>query len=260
MTQTLLRPDELATWNEDGLLLVPDAITGGDLATLQQWVTDLEAMPTPPTGLLQYDEVTPAGESRRCRTENFVPVHAGLGALITTGRIPQIAGELLGEDAVLYKEKVNYKAPGGAGFAPHQDAPAYPYVQSTIACMVAVDDADLDNGCLEIARGSHQRQLATDDRGCIAADVAGELAWEPLPVSAGSLLFFHCFVPHRSGANGTQQTRRAIYLTYNGASEGDLRDDYYAAKVDKLATQPERLSLIGHFTGTAMPVAAASER
>lgn len=254
MTETLLSADDLTSWTQDGLLLIPDAISGDDLTALQQWVTDLEAMEGTTSGLLQYDETTPGGASRRCRTENFVPFHRELGDLITTGLIPRIAGELLGEEAVLYKEKVNYKAPGGAGFAPHQDAPAYPNVQQTIACMVAVDDANPENGCLEIVRGSHQRQLTTDNAGCIAPAVAERLAWEPLPVSAGSLLFFHCFVPHRSGANASARTRRAIYLTYNAASDGDLRADYYAAKIPELAAHPDRLSLIGHFTGSATPV------
>ena len=35
-------------------------------------------------------------------------------ALLTEGLLPELAGALLGGPAVLYKEKVNYKAPGGA--------------------------------------------------------------------------------------------------------------------------------------------------
>jgi ectoine hydroxylase-related dioxygenase (phytanoyl-CoA dioxygenase family) len=242
------------TWEKDGIVLIEDAFRGDALARLQQWVTELEQMPGTATELLQYDEKTPSGDSRRCRTENFVPYHEGLRNLITTGQIPQLVGELLGEEARLYKEKINYKAPGGAGFAPHQDAPAYPFVQQTVACMVAVDEATLENGCLEIVRGSHQKQLTTDENGCIATVVAEKLKWEPLPVRAGSLLFFHCYVPHRSGSNTSEHKRRAIYLTYNGASDGDLRADYYAAKIPELAANPERFSLIGHFTGSVTPV------
>ena len=58
---------------------------GADLTELQQWVSDLEAMEGTSDGLLQYDETTPDGGSRRCRTENFVPFHRGLGDLITGG-------------------------------------------------------------------------------------------------------------------------------------------------------------------------------
>ena len=64
------------------------------------------------------------------------------------------ASALLGEPAVLYKEKVNYKLPGGAGYAPHQDAPAYPFVAKHVSCLVAIDDAGIDNGCLEVVSGA----------------------------------------------------------------------------------------------------------
>lgn len=240
------------TWRTDGILVLPDALSGDELDRLRNWVDDLETTPGSSNGLLQYDEDTRDGV-RRCRTENFVPYHAELRALITTGRIPQIASDLLGEEAVLYKEKVNYKAPGGAGFAPHQDAPAYPFVRNTLACMIAVDESTVANGCLEVVRGAHHRQLTTDSGGCIAPVAAERLAWEPLPVAAGTLVFFHCYVPHRSGTNTSQATRRAIYLTYNAASEGDLREQYYTAKIPKLAADPSRLSLIGHFSGNARP-------
>ncbi|NKY41890.1 phytanoyl-CoA dioxygenase family protein [Nocardia cerradoensis] len=241
------------SWERDGICLMENAISGGDLDRLQRWVSELEAEPGTTDGLLQYDEKTADGSMRRCRTENFVPFHEGLRTLLTAGDIPRIASELLGEQAVLYKEKLNYKAPQGAGFRPHQDAVAYPNVQQTLACMVAVDDASVTNGCLEIVRGAHHEQLPTDETGCIDPAIAATMSWEPLPVSAGSLLWFHCWVPHRSGANTTTATRRAIYLTYNRISDGDLRADYYSGKLAELRTQPERLSLIGHFAGQSSP-------
>lgn len=250
---------DLDNWNRDGLLVVEDALSARELQELQQWVFDIEHRPGTPNQLLQYDETIADGGTRRCRTENFVPYHDGLRTLLTVGRIPDIASSLLGETAVLYKEKINYKAPGGSGFAAHQDAPAYPYVSNTIACMVAVDDSTMANGCLEIARKMHAAQLPTDARGCVEPEVAENLSWEPLPVSAGSLVFFHCYVPHRSGANTSDSTRRAIYLTYNGESDGQLRESYYAKRIHDLADQPDQLSLIGHFSGTAKPASSSNK-
>ena len=37
-------------------------------------------------------------------------------------RIVEATSQLFGEPAVLWKEKMNFKKPGSAGFAPHQDA------------------------------------------------------------------------------------------------------------------------------------------
>lgn len=254
MTASTQNFEHLQLWETEGIVVMEDAISGDALARLQEWVSEISQQPGTAEGLLQYDESTPDGQTIRCRTENFVPFHEGLRDLVTTGLIPQIASDLLGEEALLYKEKINYKAAGGAGFAPHQDAPAYPNVRQTVACMIAVDDATIENGCLQVARSRHQEELPTDDGGCIDPAVAETLRWEHVPVKAGTLMWFHCYVPHRSGPNVSTGTRRAIYLTYNAASDGNLREAYYAEKIPALAANPDRLSLISHFTGSASPV------
>ena len=84
--------------------------------------------------LLTHFELTPGGR-RLTRVENYTPVSrimrgllrpeaAGSGAQEEGSTshcvVSEIVGQLLGEDAVLYKEKINFKAPGGAGFSPHQ--------------------------------------------------------------------------------------------------------------------------------------------
>ena len=66
---------------------------------------------------LHHREMTDDGP-KLCRSENLVPFHDGLRGLLTTGPMLDRASALLGEPAVLYKEKINYKLPGGAGYAP----------------------------------------------------------------------------------------------------------------------------------------------
>lgn len=239
----------LSDWSNSGLVVIPDVFTGDDLSSLQEWVTELETAPGDFDGIWQYDEVTPDGTPARCRTENFLPHHTGLRNLLATGVIPTWAGQLLGCDAVVYKEKLNYKNPGGAGFRVHQDAPAYPGVDRTLACLIAVDDAHVDNGCLEVAAGAHRRLLPDDGAGCVAPDVADELTFSLVEVSAGSVVFFHEHLPHRSRPNNSDQRRRTIYVTFTDASESYTRDDYYAQKQKTLRKNPDQLSLISHFAG-----------
>jgi ectoine hydroxylase-related dioxygenase (phytanoyl-CoA dioxygenase family) len=82
-----------------------------------------------------------------------------MGDLAAKGDMLSHASDLLEEQAVLYKEKVNFKLAGGAGWSPHQDAPAYPFITSHVSCMVAVDNATMENGCLEVVSGAHATAL-----------------------------------------------------------------------------------------------------
>jgi hypothetical protein len=223
------------------------------LAALQQWVDEIESWSEPGDGWLHHREMTDDGP-KLCRSENLIPFHDGLRGFLTEGPMLDMATALLGEPAVLYKEKINYKLPGGAGYAAHQDAPAYRFVANHVSCMVAIDDATLDNGCLEVASGEHQRLLPVDDRGCIPADVAETFEWQAVPARAGQTLWFHSRTPHRSGPNLSGRARRALYPTYNALAEGDLRDAYYRDKLAEFATGDSlidrvRVSLIGDFEG-----------
>jgi hypothetical protein len=220
------------------------------VVALRTWIDEVADLGPP---VLHHHELTDDGP-RLCRTENFVPVHAGLGTFLTAGPMVAFASALLGEPAVLYKEKVNYKLPGGAGYSAHQDARAYPFIDEHVSCMVAVDDATTTNGCLEVVTGAHDDLLATDDRGCLTEAVVAALQWTPVEVKAGETLWFHSRTPHRSGANHSGEPRRAIYPTYNAASEGDRRAEYYEAKRSEFAhtsSRPGRVrvSLIGDFEG-----------
>jgi hypothetical protein len=216
------------------------------VAAVAGWVDDVAAWPDDGPWL-HHRELTDSGP-QLCRTEDFVPSHEGLRALLASGPMLATASALLGEPAVLYKEKINYKLPGGAGYAPHQDAPAYRFVETHVSCMIAVDDALVGNGCLEVVSGMHHELLPMDASGCIAPGVAAELEWAPVEVRAGETLWFHSRTPHRSGPNLGPTPRRALYPTYNALAEGDLRAAYYEQKRAELGDR-SAVSLIGDFQG-----------
>jgi len=202
---------------------------------------------------LNHFEMTDHGP-KICRTENFVPFHKGLRDLLTTGVLPEMVGDLLGEPVFLYKEKVNYKLAGGAGFRPHQDAPAYPFIQKSISVMIAVDPSTVENGCLEVCDAAHQEVLPMDDRGCIVDRWTRERDWHSVEMEPGDVLIFDALTPHRSGPNNSSKDRRALFPTYNAQCEGDLRTSYYEEKM-RIFNESEhnvdsvRISLINDFEG-----------
>jgi Phytanoyl-CoA dioxygenase (PhyH) len=244
--------EAVAHFERNGWLLTQTLDDDG-VGRLRGWVDEIAAWPVHGGAWMHHHELTDDGP-KLCRSENLIPFHDGVRELLTAGRLLDVASALIGSEAVLYKEKVNYKLPGGAGYAPHQDAPAYPFIDAHVSCMVAIDDATAENGCLEVVSARHEEVLAMDETGCIAAEVVEELQWDLVPVSAGQTLWFHSRTPHRSGANRSATARRALYPTYNALVEGDLRTEYYRRKLDEFAEGSGaagrvRVSLIGDFQG-----------
>jgi len=215
MPLTSLSAEQIDFYNQNGWLIT-DLFDRNLIGEIKTWINEVQS----------WDD----NGAQKCRTEYFTPFHPQLRAMLCDGTMLEVASALLGEQAVLYKEKINYKLAGGAGWDAHQDAPAYPFLDLHISCMVAIDDANEENGCLEIVSKHHHELIPTDSRGCIPRAVEAKLDWQAVPLIAGQTMWFHSRTPHRSGDNKSSRNRRAMYPTYNAASEGDLREKYYETK------------------------------
>ena len=256
----ILNPNQLEAWKQQGFLKIKQFYCPDEMQAIQNWVTAIAAWKSNSGNWMHHYELI-ASEKKLSRTENFIPYHEGMQLLLKEGKAIQVVSELFTEPAVLYKEKINYKYPnGGGGYAPHQDAMAYDGIKEHISCLIPVDKATIENGCLEMVAGKHRDGfLPTSKNGVIKPEVAKTLKWEPLELAIGDVLLFHSYTPHRSAMNKSDHPRRAIYATYNARSEGDLRDQYYRNKLEKLKSfekaggeKAERISLIGHFQGKSV--------
>jgi ectoine hydroxylase-related dioxygenase (phytanoyl-CoA dioxygenase family) len=253
-----LSPSQLADWDRDGWLALRAVIEPSTVAALAGGVDRLVEWSENAGRGLHHFEATDAG-TVIARSERFVDDEPTLGSFIRSGLVPDLLAQLFGEPAVLFKEKVNYKHPGGGGFAPHQDATAYRFVDHHISVMVPLDPATVESGCLDFAPGHTRGQLETDGHGRIAADVADQLDWRAVEAAPGDLVVFDSYAPHRSDTNHSSRPRRALYLTYNGASRGDRREEYYRNKEAEFARlgatfdgERVRMSINDDFLGKAV--------
>lgn len=247
--ESILSLEQRRHFDETGWLVL-ERFCAADLAGMLAEIDRLSAKCH--TGVLRHEERRADGAIQLARLERLADASALLGAALRSGPLAEVAAELLGEAVLLFKDKANFKLAGGAGFSVHQDLPAYPGVSTVVSAMVALDAADVHNGCLECASGAHHEVLPQDDRGCVAPEIAAQLDFVSVPLAPGDALFFHGLAPHRSATNGSATNRRALLPTWAPASQGDRRDAYYAAKRAAFAGDPrnvKRLSLIGDFEG-----------
>jgi hypothetical protein len=232
-------------WKRHGWLWLRGFLAQAETTRLATWTEEVVGWPEIPGRWMRYYERrgSDPGAKMLARIENFVPYHDGLAGLFLGPRFLDLLGELCGEPVVLFKDKINLKLPGGAGFTPHQDAPAYVNfgVEHHLTVMVPVDAFTADNGCLEMARDACARVfLPHNPDGTLKPEVMDGLAVDRLLATPGDVIVFDAWVPHRSGPNRSAGPRRSYYLTYNPASAGDHRVAYYARKRECFPPEYER--------------------
>jgi len=174
---------------------------------------------------VQYEHET--GSPTLRVVEPFHHLDPAFERLLGDPRIVAPMCDLVGAERVaLWTDKLNFKRPDeGSGFRWHQDSPywahASPHLDRLPNVMLALDDADVENGCLRVVRGSHRAGLLPGRQGDGvlgplftdpgAFDAANEV---PAVLAAGSLLFFNAHTVHGSEPNRSRRARRACVLTY----------------------------------------------
>jgi len=198
---------------------------------VQNWAIELSEMPEESGKQWVYHEKSKIdpGKSLINRIEYISPFHSGFASLSKVLKIP--TGQLFGEKAVLFKEKINFKMPGGDGFKPHQDSQAgwKDYADYFISVMVCIDEATVENGCLQLVKGYQNHGLYREWEPLTDEDMA-DMEFKYYPTKPGDLVFFDCYTPHASQANMSDKIRRLYFTTYNRLSEGDHLERYYADK------------------------------
>jgi len=151
------------------------------------------------------------------------------GAIVRSRRIVDTMEKLLGGEVYHYHHKMILKEPyvGGA-WAWHQDY-GYWYHNGCLApllasCMIAVDRATRENGCLQVVRGSHRLgriehgkvgdQTGVADQERLAA-ILERMEVVHCELEPGSAIFFDCNLLHRSDQNKSPDPRWAFIACFN---------------------------------------------
>lgn len=224
----------LADFARTGWVAAHGFLSAAETEAVRLWTDEVTALPERSGAHMVYHEPSLLDPHARViqRIEDFCPHHAGFDALIRGGRLQAAVEQLLGGPAVLFKEKINFKMPGGAGFAAHQDQQAgwSVFAPLFVTALVSIDAATIENGCLEMATTARKAGLIGQEWAPLTdGDMAG-FDLVPVPTQPGDVLFFDSYAPHASQPNLTGDQRRILYLTYNLASDGDHRARYYAEK------------------------------
>ncbi len=223
--------EQIEEFKSTGFLVIQNLYDTERMQEITEWTKEVTNYPEVTGKYMMYFEESKLEPGKRIlsRMEDIEPFHQGFSDLFVRGEIQQITSQLFDDEAILFKDKINFKMPGGDGFKAHQDVQAGwdRYSKLHITALVSIDPSTVENGCLEMASGYHDKGLIGEQWKPLEED---ELDYISVPTNPGDAVFFDSFAPHRSGPNMTNEKRRVLYVTYNAAAEGDHRRQYYYDK------------------------------
>ena len=230
----MLNDDQIKKFKADGFVLVPGLFNSSEIKKILEYTEELQNSPAISGKEWKYFEKSEIEENKKvlARIENFCKSHKGFHELCTKSRIMECVNDCLGEEGVLFKDKINFKMPGGSGFSPHQDSQAGwdDYAKFYLTAMVSVDESTVQNGCLEFAPGHNKSGLIGKLWKPLSDEDMKNMKFIPIETKPGDAVFFDCYAPHRSEPNLTSKSRRILYLTYNKLADGNFREKYYNDK------------------------------
>ncbi len=224
-------------FEENGYLVVENLISSEQLAELRRMidkVLDGDVKPELPQGAQPDDDFQiqwepsvkdtpdlPRREKIRvvfhlCHTNSFFWEHA------TRPEILDVVENLLGPDIKLYTDQMFVKpARHGSEVPFHQDSGYWLAIEppSLLSCWFAIDDATVENGCVHVLPGTHKQLLphrhfdGPQSWGLLPEDLdaTGEI---PVTLKAGSAMFHHSCLIHRSFSNLSDRCRRGLVTIY----------------------------------------------
>lgn len=225
-----------ADYRNAGYCLFRDVLNPNEIAAvrsnLEELVRDM------PARMVVYKD----GEHKEVdsRPEYLTEPHAKHACWLDLCRHPRVLDaveSVLGPDLILIMSHLIVKRPGdGLPVAWHQDNTYWHSVDGTEVCTVwlAIDDADLENGCMQVIPCTHEgypemEKVATgqDDLLGLTVEVTDTMAAAavPLEMKSGSMSIHDSYVLHGSGPNTSDRRRAAYTMRYANAKTVSVDTD-----------------------------------
>jgi len=222
-------------WESEGYVLVECLFSREEIERIREHFMEWNASDRKE----DFDQVDPTGEDPLAKFPRIIHPHRkdklSLDFMLDT-RLRDIMTDFLGEEPLAAQTMFYFKPPTARGQALHQDQMYLRAKPGTcVAVWLAVDDCDLENGCMEIVPRSQDLPLLCH----IPADSAASFTsstvpvpegYEPIPalMKAGDVLFFHGNLIHGSGPNtSATRFRRALIGHYITADAVEAANFYH---------------------------------
>lgn len=206
---------DIEDWNRDGYLGPLDVYDRASIGEIRQYFDGLLA-----------DAFAEGRDSYSISSAHLK--HTRVWDILTNPTIVDYVRDLLGEDVVAWGSHFFCKMPGdGKSVDWHQDCSYWPMTPSkAVTVWLAVDDADEQNGCMQVYTGSHTRGLIDFE---MSGDADGNVLDQSIkdphlygtqrltPLKAGQISIHSDLLVHGSDPNDSDRRRCGLTLRYSPA-------------------------------------------
>jgi ectoine hydroxylase-related dioxygenase (phytanoyl-CoA dioxygenase family) len=247
-----LTTDQVAAFERDGYIVVRGLLREDEIALLANAARKDAAL-----FASRYSVEDDSGRKTLMAEWN----HAGddiYGMVSRSRRIVAAMEQLLDGEVYHYHSKMMLKEPRvGGAWEWHQDY-GYWYQNGCLlpdmaSCMIALDRATEENGCLKVLRGSHRmgriehgrvgKQTGADLERVAVAQQRFELV--ACVLDPGDALFFHANLLHASGPNESERPRWSLICAYNTARNDPYKDSHHPRYTPLSVVDDEAIRRVG---------------
>lgn len=251
MSAFKLTDQQIQSYHQDGYLIIKNFLSKPEVEKLYGVATADDTLQKH-----AFDLNDQAGKKTKL-TLWYTPGNDAYGLLTKSERMITSANALMeGDSAVChFHSKLMQKEPRvGGAWEWHQDY-GYWYKNEfllpnqMISIMVAITDANIQNGCLQVIKGSHK--MGRIEHGFAGEQVGAsqhyvDLALKTMPlvyveIDAGDALIFHSNLLHRSEANTSDRARWSLIAVYNRSGNIPYNEPSQSSTVPLNAVPDEAL-------------------
>jgi ectoine hydroxylase-related dioxygenase (phytanoyl-CoA dioxygenase family) len=234
MAHFKLTEEQAREFERDGYLFVPGFLDSEEQDLVFRAAKGDSSMETKAVGRKDA-----SGKVSRLTLWNH-PSNDIFGMIARSRRMVDTMEVMLGGEVYHYHSKLMLKEPKvGGAWEWHQDygywyknGCLFPYMAS---CMIALDAATRENGCLQVLRGSHHmgrvehgefgEQVGADPERVEEAKKRLELVY--CEMEPGTALFFHGNLLHTSAPNTSENPRWTLICCYNAARNNPYKEHHH---------------------------------
>ena len=226
-TGTFLSEERKTAFDRDGYVIAEGFLSADEVESIRREITAIvDRYPDVPEELVQIEPAVRRGAVKPDSVELGVRKlfrmtrHNELfRSLAHHPGMVGIAVELIGQDVALFQSMLLMKPPRFGGQKVwHQDNAYFRLEPNDVfGFWIALDDADVENGCMHVIPGSHRKGIGehggvADDYGLSSAPTADDAV--ACVMKTGDALVFHGETYHYTPPNTTDRRRRALQYHY----------------------------------------------